>query len=83
MQRCTVRVEYFGVRFAAAIFDLLAMVVPECLSRVPALAGPFRRNRYAAASEPSSFFSGTPRAFRSVFDSSSLSVVVTIVMFIP
>ena len=71
MQRRTIRVEYLGFRFAAAIFDLLAMVVSVGCG----LSG------HAAASP--SFFRGMPIARRNWRASSSVRAVVTSVMCMP
>lgn len=92
MQRRTVRVENFGGRFAAAIFDLLAMVRSNaCLCPVFCLCLFFRLclaprlrarlHRYAAASP--SFLSGSPIATKNSRASSSVSAEVTNVMFMP
>ena len=75
MQRRTIRVENFGGRFAAAIFDLLA--IWSSLSASPL------QDAYAAASAPSSFFSGTPKPLSSSRAAASDLAVVTIVMFMP
>ena len=78
MQRCTFRVENFGGRFAAAIFDLLAM----CVRQVRADRCPVPLRRGTAIHSPS-FFSGMPIARRSCRASSSLRADVTIVMCMP
>jgi hypothetical protein len=83
MQRRTARVEYLGLRFAAAIFDLLAMIL-QCVLRIRGRWWSWRTGemgRYAAASP--SFFRGMPIATRNRLASSSLRAVVTNVMFIP
>jgi len=79
MQRRTTRVEYFGFRLAAAIFDLLAMVIHSVSRGRPA---PRRRTRRYAAASPS-FFKGSPIATRNSRASASVRAVVTKVMFIP
>ena len=90
MQRRTIRVEYLGFRVAAAILDLLAMVL-QCVLRFRKLrtvmcGGRFTRDsglgcRYAAASP--SFLSGRPMATRNCRASSSVRADVTNVIFIP
>lgn len=89
MQRRTIREEYLGFRSAAAILDLLAMVLSlratvRCESscrqlRVRAASPGW--GRYAAASP--SFFRGIPIAIKNCRASSSLRADVTNVMFIP
>lgn len=85
MHRRTARVENFGVFFAAAIFDLLAMDDPVSLFVLP--SGPVPAApvpcRYAAASPSPSFFSGRPIARRNRRASSSEWADVTNVMCMP
>ena len=85
MHRRTARVENLGVFFAAAIFDLLAMDDPVSLFVLP--SGPVPAApvpcRYAAASPPPCFFSGSPMATSSSRHSSSVRADVTNVMFMP
>ena len=76
MHRRTIRVENFGGRLAAAIFDLLAMV-----GRLP--ARPYHARRYAAASPSPCFLRGSPMATRNSRASSSVSAEVTKVIFMP
>lgn len=84
MHRRIVRVENFGGRLAAAIFDLLAMVSFRRRPTSPTVLGK-KLNRYAAAppSSPSVFFIGSPIARNNARASSSVRAEVTNVMFIP
>lgn len=85
MQRCTFRVENFGGRLAAAIFDLLA-IPDSCwrptVGRVTSSSFLVMR-RYAAAPSSPSFLSGIPIARRNSLASASVRAVVTNVMFMP
>ena len=82
MHRRTSRVENFGGRLAAAIFDLLA--IPSFFGVDPQPAGlTGARCRYAAASPPPCFLSGSPIATNNSRHSSSVPAEVTNVMFIP
>lgn len=80
MHRLTRRVENFGVLFAAAIFDLLAMNDSKTFAKASLCT---TIHRYAAASDPSSFFRGIPIARRNSLASSSFRAEVTSVIFIP
>lgn len=86
-QRRTSRVEYFGFSRALAIFDLLAIDDP--VAPVPWRDGNWVlvivpvAPRYAAPAFPSAALNGIPKPRSICRASSSLSVEVTIVIFMP